>query len=96
LVTRRVKPEKVYREIGRGLLVLFIGLFVLAARIEKTTVEVDLFAAASAITWNRREHGSSSMNAKTRRFHSGPVFRCAARNYARKTGTTYCEGRPEW
>jgi Na+/H+ antiporter NhaD/arsenite permease-like protein len=47
LVTRRVKPEKVYREIDWGLLVLFIGLFVLVAGIEKTTVEADLFAAAS-------------------------------------------------
>ncbi|HEX2440283.1 MAG TPA: SLC13 family permease, partial [Methylomirabilota bacterium] len=29
LVTRRVKPEKVYREVNWGLLVLFVGLFVL-------------------------------------------------------------------
>ena len=47
LVTRRVKPEKVYREIDWGLLVLFVGLFVLVAGIEKTTVEADLLAVAS-------------------------------------------------
>jgi Na+/H+ antiporter NhaD/arsenite permease-like protein len=38
LITRRVKPEKVYREIDWSLLVLFVGLFVLVAGIEKTLV----------------------------------------------------------
>src|SRR5690242_6307357 len=47
LVTRRVKPEKVYREIDWSLLVLFIGLFIVIAGIEKTSVAADLFAAAS-------------------------------------------------
>ena len=37
LITRRVKPEKVYREIDWSLLVLFIGLFIVIAGIEKTT-----------------------------------------------------------
>ncbi len=31
LFTRRVKPEKVYREVNWQLLVLFVGLFVLTA-----------------------------------------------------------------
>lgn len=47
LVTRRVKPEKVYREIDWSLLVLFIGLFIVIAGLEKTPVAGDLFAAAS-------------------------------------------------
>ena len=36
LITRRVKPERVYREIDWGLLVMFIGLFIVIAGIEKT------------------------------------------------------------
>ena len=47
LVTRRVKPEKIYREIDWGLLVMFIGLFIVIAGLEKTPVPNDLFAAAS-------------------------------------------------
>lgn len=47
LVTRRVKPEKVYREIDWGLLVLFIGLFIVIAGLEKTSVATDLFASAA-------------------------------------------------
>jgi len=47
LVTRRVKPERIYREIDWSLLVLFIGLFIVIAGLEKTSVPADLFAAAS-------------------------------------------------
>ena len=47
LVTRRIKPEKVYREIDWSLLVLFIGLFIVSAGLEKTPAAADLFAAAS-------------------------------------------------
>jgi len=47
LVTRRVKPEKIYQQIDWGLLVLFIGLFIVIAGLEKTGVAEDLFAAAS-------------------------------------------------
>jgi Na+/H+ antiporter NhaD/arsenite permease-like protein len=47
LVTRRVKPEKVYREIDWSLLVMFIGLFIVVAGIEKTGVPKQLFEAAS-------------------------------------------------
>lgn len=36
LITRRVKPEKVYREIDWSLLVLFAGLFVVIAGVEKS------------------------------------------------------------
>jgi Na+/H+ antiporter NhaD/arsenite permease-like protein len=47
LITRRVKPERVYREIDWSLLVLFVGLFIVIAGLEKTSVSADLFAAAS-------------------------------------------------
>jgi Na+/H+ antiporter NhaD/arsenite permease-like protein len=46
LVTRRVKPEKVYHEIDWRLLVMFIGLFIVVAGIEKTSLSHDLFAFA--------------------------------------------------
>ncbi|MBZ5584413.1 MAG: anion transporter [Acidobacteriia bacterium] len=47
LITRRVKPEKVYHEIDWSLLALFIGLFIVIAGLEKTPVAADLFARAS-------------------------------------------------
>jgi Na+/H+ antiporter NhaD/arsenite permease-like protein len=46
LLTRRVKPERVYREIDWGLLVMFIGLFIVIAGIEKTRLSEDLFRVA--------------------------------------------------
>jgi len=46
LVTRRVKPERIYREIDWSLLVLFIGLFIVVAGVEKTSLPGDLFRAA--------------------------------------------------
>ncbi|HVX67722.1 MAG TPA: anion transporter [Bryobacteraceae bacterium] len=46
LITRRVKPEKVYHEIDWRLLVMFIGLFIVVAGIEKTSLSHDLFAFA--------------------------------------------------
>ena len=53
LVTRRVKPEKVYREINWSLLVLFVGLFVLTGGLEKSGVVEDLARWASAIALHR-------------------------------------------
>jgi Na+/H+ antiporter NhaD/arsenite permease-like protein len=46
LLTRRVKPERIYREIDWSLLVMFIGLFIVIAGIEKTQLSEDLFAVA--------------------------------------------------
>lgn len=43
LVTRRVKPERIYREIDWSLLVLFIGLFIVVAGVEKTSLPENLF-----------------------------------------------------
>ncbi|MEO8368512.1 MAG: anion transporter [Candidatus Solibacter sp.] len=53
LITRRVKPEKVYHEIDWSLLVLFIGLFIVIAGLEKTPAPADLFAAASRFHLDR-------------------------------------------
>jgi Na+/H+ antiporter NhaD/arsenite permease-like protein len=47
LITRRVKPQKVYHELDWQLLVMFIGLFIVVAGIEKTSLPGDLFAFAS-------------------------------------------------
>lgn len=47
LITRRVKPEKVYQEIDWSLLVLFVGLFIVVAGVEKTSLARDLFALAA-------------------------------------------------
>ena len=46
LVTRRVNPQKIYRQIDWGLLVMFVGLFIVVAGIEKTPVPGNLFAWA--------------------------------------------------
>ena len=46
LLTRRVKPEKVYREIDWQLLVLFTGLFVVIGAIEESRLTEYLFAWA--------------------------------------------------
>jgi Na+/H+ antiporter NhaD/arsenite permease-like protein len=49
LLTRRVNPDKVYREIDWGLLVLFAGLFVVVGGIEVTGLAGELLGWASAI-----------------------------------------------
>jgi len=47
LITRRVKPEKVYHEIDWSLLAMFAGLFIVVAGVEKTSLEEDLVALAA-------------------------------------------------
>jgi Na+/H+ antiporter NhaD/arsenite permease-like protein len=49
LLTRRVKPEKVYREIDWELLVLFSGLFVVIAGVEASGLAEELLDAAAAL-----------------------------------------------
>jgi Na+/H+ antiporter NhaD/arsenite permease-like protein len=49
LITRRVNPDKVYRRIDWSLLVMFVGLFVVIAGVEKTSLEKDLAALAGQI-----------------------------------------------
>jgi Na+/H+ antiporter NhaD/arsenite permease-like protein len=45
LLTRRVKPEKVYIEIDWPLLVMFVGLFVVVAGLQKVAITSDVSAA---------------------------------------------------
>ncbi len=53
LLTRRIKPEKVYREIDWSLLVLFIGLFIVIAGIEKTSLSTRVCSPLPAVfTWS--------------------------------------------
>jgi Na+/H+ antiporter NhaD/arsenite permease-like protein len=47
LLTRRIKPERIYREIDWSLLALFAGLFVVIAGVEQTSFPAALFSAAS-------------------------------------------------
>jgi Na+/H+ antiporter NhaD/arsenite permease-like protein len=49
LLTRRVNPDKVYREIDWGLLVLFTGLFVVIAGVEQSGLTGELLGWAAAI-----------------------------------------------
>jgi Na+/H+ antiporter NhaD/arsenite permease-like protein len=52
LITRRVKPERVYREIDWGLLVMFIGLFIVVAGVERTPLAASLLSQASRLRLN--------------------------------------------
>ncbi|MGE5489454.1 MAG: anion transporter [bacterium] len=47
LLTRRLKPERIYHEIDWSLLVLFIGLFIVVGGIEKTDLAKEFYARAS-------------------------------------------------
>ncbi len=53
LITRRVKPEKVYHEIDWPLLAMFAGLFIVVAGVEKTSLERELFIYASQFGLDR-------------------------------------------
>jgi Na+/H+ antiporter NhaD/arsenite permease-like protein len=53
LITRRVRPQNVYRQIDFPLLVLFAGLFVVVAGIEQTPWLSDLLAAAQRMQLER-------------------------------------------
>jgi Na+/H+ antiporter NhaD/arsenite permease-like protein len=53
LFTRRVKPEKVYREVNWQLLVLFVGLFVLTGAIERAGLVADLLGWAGVLQLDR-------------------------------------------
>jgi Na+/H+ antiporter NhaD/arsenite permease-like protein len=49
LLTRRVKPEKIYIEIDWPLLVMFVGLFVVVAGFEKMVLTPEVTAAAGRL-----------------------------------------------
>jgi len=47
LITRRVQPEKIYAQVDWSLLVMFGGLFIVVAGIEKSSLETDMASWAS-------------------------------------------------
>lgn len=53
LITRRIKPEKVYREIDWSLLVLFAGLFVVIAGVERTLLTGDVLTLVKRLQLDR-------------------------------------------
>ena len=53
LLTRRVKPDKVYREVNWGLLVLFVGLFVLTGGLEQSGASDELGRWAARLGLHR-------------------------------------------
>ena len=53
LITRRVGPEAIYREIDWPLLVMFIGLFIVVAGVERTALSADLLAVAARFRLER-------------------------------------------
>jgi Na+/H+ antiporter NhaD/arsenite permease-like protein len=53
LITRRVKPEKVYHEIDWSLLAMFAGLFIVVAGVGKTSLEDELVALAAQFHLDR-------------------------------------------
>ena len=53
LLTRRVNPDKVYREIDWGLLVLFTGLFVVIGGVEASGLAGQILDAAAAVGLSR-------------------------------------------
>jgi Na+/H+ antiporter NhaD/arsenite permease-like protein len=52
LLTRRVSPAKIYREIDWPLLVMFVGLFIVVAGLEKTVINPHLPALMGALHFN--------------------------------------------
>jgi Na+/H+ antiporter NhaD/arsenite permease-like protein len=53
LLTRRIKPERVYREIDWSLLLLFCGLFIVVAGMEKAALGPDVLAYAGRLDLGR-------------------------------------------
>jgi Na+/H+ antiporter NhaD/arsenite permease-like protein len=49
-VTRRVKPERIFRDIDWSLLLLFIGLFIVVAALEKSVFTPAILAASGRIS----------------------------------------------
>ncbi|HEY5211296.1 MAG TPA: SLC13 family permease [Stellaceae bacterium] len=52
-LTRRVKPARVYRDIDWSLLLLFVGLFVVVAAMQKAVLTPDLLARAARLPLNQ-------------------------------------------
>jgi Na+/H+ antiporter NhaD/arsenite permease-like protein len=53
LISRRVDPEAIYREIDWPLLAMFAGLFIVVAGVERTALPADLLAATARFRLDR-------------------------------------------
>jgi Na+/H+ antiporter NhaD/arsenite permease-like protein len=53
LLTRRLKPERIYDDINWSLLLLFAGLFIVVAGLEKTVMTPEALAAAAQLRLDR-------------------------------------------
>jgi Na+/H+ antiporter NhaD/arsenite permease-like protein len=53
LLTRRLKPERIYREVDWSLLLLFAGLFIVVAGLEKAVLTPDVLASAAQLRLDR-------------------------------------------
>jgi Na+/H+ antiporter NhaD/arsenite permease-like protein len=53
LVTRRLKPARIYDEVNWSLLLLFAGLFIVVAGLEKTVMTPDVLAMAGRLHLDR-------------------------------------------
>ena len=49
LLTRRIKPEKIYAEIDWTLLLMFVGLFIVVAGLEQSVLSPDMVAAVGRL-----------------------------------------------
>ena len=49
LTTRAIKPQKIYRHVDGGLLLMFAGLFIVAAAAEKTFLTADVLQRAASL-----------------------------------------------
>ncbi len=74
LVTRRVKPEKVYFDIDWPLLVMFAGLFIVVAGLEKAVIGPDAIAAIGRLNLS----GVPVLSACSRRVHA-PIWSAMCR-----------------
>ena len=52
-LTRRVKPARIYRDVDWSLLLLFAGLFIVVAAVQKAVVTPDLLAGVHELPLNR-------------------------------------------
>lgn len=52
LLTRRINPRKIYREIDWPLLVMFVGLFIVVAALEKTVITPDVVVVVGRLQLN--------------------------------------------
>jgi Na+/H+ antiporter NhaD/arsenite permease-like protein len=52
-ITRRVKPQRVYRDIDWSLLLLFVGLFVVVAAMQKAMLPPQVMARAASLPLNQ-------------------------------------------